>query len=253
MKLWAFTGRNQNKLAGTCWTSATSMMTSSNRNIFALLAICAGNSPVTREFPAQRPVTRSFDIFFDLRMNNSWVNNGEAGDLRRHRAHYDVIVMKNALRFTGTLWGGFSRKWLISNKKQSSCSWFETPRSSCDVTLMRFVVFCFVTSSWPVVNTVAWHERCGALNHQQLHCLFKRLFRLTTRETPKLRIIVRFMRESTGNLWFHLQKTSNSERVVKLWRLHNMKSHSRGSLDTQRVGIVKNQVCFGTRPVNCLT
>ena len=24
---------------------------------------------------------------------NGWVNNGEAGDLRRHRAHYDVIVM----------------------------------------------------------------------------------------------------------------------------------------------------------------
>ena len=35
----------------------------------ALLAICAGNSPVTGEFPAQRPVTRSVDIFFDLRMN----------------------------------------------------------------------------------------------------------------------------------------------------------------------------------------
>ena len=34
-----------------------------------ILAICAGNSPVTGEFPAQRPVTRSFDIFFDLRMN----------------------------------------------------------------------------------------------------------------------------------------------------------------------------------------
>ena len=34
-----------------------------------LLAICAGNSPVTGEFPAQRPVTRSFDIFFDLRLN----------------------------------------------------------------------------------------------------------------------------------------------------------------------------------------
>ena len=35
----------------------------------ALLAICAGNSPVTSEFPAQRPVTRSFDVFFDLRPN----------------------------------------------------------------------------------------------------------------------------------------------------------------------------------------
>ena len=45
------------------------MMTSLNGNISALLAICAGNSPVTGEFPAQRPVTRSFDIFFDLRLN----------------------------------------------------------------------------------------------------------------------------------------------------------------------------------------
>ena len=35
----------------------------------ALLAICAGNSPVPDEFPAQRPVTRSFDVFFDLRPN----------------------------------------------------------------------------------------------------------------------------------------------------------------------------------------
>ena len=33
-----------------------------------LLAICAGNSPVSSEFPTQRPVTRSFDIFFDLRL-----------------------------------------------------------------------------------------------------------------------------------------------------------------------------------------
>ena len=35
----------------------------------ALLALCAGNSPVTGEFPAQRPVTRSFDVLFDLRLN----------------------------------------------------------------------------------------------------------------------------------------------------------------------------------------
>ena len=35
----------------------------------ALLAICVGNSPVTGEFPTQRPVTRSFDVLFDLRQN----------------------------------------------------------------------------------------------------------------------------------------------------------------------------------------
>ena len=51
----------------------------------ALLAICAGNSPVTGEFPAQRPVTRSFGVFFDLRQNKQL--SGEAGDMRRHRAH----------------------------------------------------------------------------------------------------------------------------------------------------------------------
>ena len=36
----------------------------------AILAICARNSPVFGEFPAQRPVTRIFDVFFDLRLNN---------------------------------------------------------------------------------------------------------------------------------------------------------------------------------------
>ena len=59
----------------------------------ALLTICAGNSPVPGEFPAQRPVTRSFDVFFDLRLNKRLSNNREAGDLRHYRAHYDVTVM----------------------------------------------------------------------------------------------------------------------------------------------------------------
>ena len=58
----------------------------------ALLAICAGNSAVTGEFPAQRTVTRSFDVFFDLHLNKAWVNNREAGDLRRHRANYVNIM-----------------------------------------------------------------------------------------------------------------------------------------------------------------
>ena len=45
----------------------------------------------------QRPVTRSFDIFLICVWINDWVNNREAGDLRRYRAHYDVIVV---YRFT---------------------------------------------------------------------------------------------------------------------------------------------------------
>ena len=60
----------------------------------ALLALCAGNSPGTDEFPAQRPVTRSFDVSLICAWMNDWVNKREAGDLKRHRAHCHVIVMK---------------------------------------------------------------------------------------------------------------------------------------------------------------
>ena len=35
----------------------------------ALVAVCAGNSPIPGEFPAKRPVTQSFDVFFDQRLN----------------------------------------------------------------------------------------------------------------------------------------------------------------------------------------
>ena len=59
----------------------------------ALLAICVGNSPVSGEFPAQTPVTRSFVISLICPWIKGWVSNRETGDLRRHRAHYDVIVM----------------------------------------------------------------------------------------------------------------------------------------------------------------
>ena len=58
-----------------------------------LPALCAGNSPVTAEFPAQRPATRSFDVFFDLHLSKRMSKKRKAGYLRRHNAHYDVTVM----------------------------------------------------------------------------------------------------------------------------------------------------------------
>ena len=58
----------------------------------ALLAICAGNSPVPGEFPAQRPVTRSFDVLFDLHLNTrlskqwwAWWFETPSCPLWRHR------------------------------------------------------------------------------------------------------------------------------------------------------------------------
>ena len=68
-------------------------MTSSNGNIFRVTGPLCGELTGHRWIPhTQRPVTRSFDIFFDLRLKKNWVNIREAGDLRRHHTHYDIIV-----------------------------------------------------------------------------------------------------------------------------------------------------------------
>ena len=52
----------------TVWFT-TFMMTSSNGNIFRVTGPLCGEFTGPGEFPAQRPVTRSFDVYFDLRPN----------------------------------------------------------------------------------------------------------------------------------------------------------------------------------------
>ena len=66
----------------------------------ALLAICAGNSPVPGEFPTQRPVTRSFDVCFDLCPNKrlskqewDWWFETQSRPLWRHRNVYAKTLM----------------------------------------------------------------------------------------------------------------------------------------------------------------
>ena len=73
----------------------------------ALLALCAGNWPVTGEFPSQRPVTWSSDVFFDLCLNKrlskqswGWWFETPSRPLRRHsigcllqnRSHFPSFV-----------------------------------------------------------------------------------------------------------------------------------------------------------------
>ena len=57
----------------------------------ALLAVCAGNSPVNSPHKGQWRGVLMFSLICAWTIG--WVNNHEAGDLRRQRAHYDVIVM----------------------------------------------------------------------------------------------------------------------------------------------------------------
>ena len=63
---------------------------------FALLALCG-------DFPGHRwiPRTKASDVelwWFLCTSLNGWVNNCEAGDLRRHRAHHEVTAMQSKTR-----------------------------------------------------------------------------------------------------------------------------------------------------------
>ena len=64
-------------------------------NKSALLAICVGNSLVSGDFPAQRPVTRSFDVFFDLRLDKRLSKQSWGWSFETLSFPYDVIVMVN--------------------------------------------------------------------------------------------------------------------------------------------------------------
>ena len=59
-----------------------------------LLPFCVGNSPVTGEFPHKGHWHGALMFSLICAWTNSWVNYRDAGDLRRHLAYNDVIVMK---------------------------------------------------------------------------------------------------------------------------------------------------------------
>ena len=59
----------------------------------ALLAFCAGNSLIPGEFPYKGQWRGALMFSLICAWTNRWVNNREAGDLRRNQAHYDVSVI----------------------------------------------------------------------------------------------------------------------------------------------------------------
>ena len=80
-----------------------SMMTSSNGNIFRVTGHLCG------EFTGPQWIHKGQwrrTLVFSLicARINDWVNNREAGDLRRHRTHYDVIVMTVTEENDGKKW-----------------------------------------------------------------------------------------------------------------------------------------------------
>ena len=97
------------------------MMTSSNGNIFRVTGHLCGEFTGHRWIPRTKASNAELWCFLWC-APNGWVNNGEASDLRRHRAHYDVTVMtkkypcSNLLIKTRIFKPGF---WLSGSKANS--------------------------------------------------------------------------------------------------------------------------------------
>ena len=71
------------------------MMTSSNGNIFRVTGPLCGEFTSHQWMPHTNAVTRSFGVFSDLSLNQQLSKQWDAGDLRRHRPHYDVTLMRS--------------------------------------------------------------------------------------------------------------------------------------------------------------
>ena len=89
------------------WSGNNYMMTSSNGSIFCVTGPLCGEFTGPGEFPTQRPVTRSFDVFFDLRLNKrlskqpwGWWFETPPWSLWRHCNVHDYARMNLKQDFT---------------------------------------------------------------------------------------------------------------------------------------------------------
>ena len=123
---------------------------------------------VTDGFPSQRPVTRSFDVLFDLRLNKRSASNRDAGDLGSHRAHYDV---------TDTKFLGYNR-------------------SKCELT--AFTNEQLLSSTVLTLNLFSWKFKC---------VIDKHLGAISIRKTvlPGMAIPMLKIRRPNGRLIFNME------------------------------------------------
>ena len=132
---------------GLVWRRRT-MMTSSNGNIFRVTGHLCGEFTGARWIPTQRPVTQSFDVFFDLRLNKrlskkcrGWWFETLSRPLWRHR---------NATSYCGALykfrWQEENKlRWLFAIKIILSCS-------PCDIRPSWITIKIMVHESHCILN-----------------------------------------------------------------------------------------------------
>ena len=103
----------------------------------ALLTLCAGNSSVTGEFPSQRAGDVELWCSLICAWTNGRANNRDAGDLRRHRAHYDVTVNEGGIQRTLD-----TSRYLLSKKVRKDTQQLAINIHSLNKVLDIFLSYC---------------------------------------------------------------------------------------------------------------
>ena len=155
-----------------------------------LLALCEGNSPFTGDFPSQWPVTRSFDVLIDLRLNKRLSKQSWRGELRRHGAHHGVIVMilnrtpNAAVPSVITI-----QSWPIHLYVLGPAEKYDTPPTitSCSETMgSAWTKSSFYLHFMPniVVTNIWWHLFRGSFGSHESLRLIHDIFLYTPHEKP---------------------------------------------------------------------
>ena len=113
-------------------SSDHNMMTSSNGNIFRVTGLCDENPPVTGGFPPPPPPKKAskaklWCFLWSALEQTAEQKNRDAGDLRHHRAHFDVTVM-NALRSVFSVNFSFTH---VNDSTNMHSSYFHSKWSIC--------------------------------------------------------------------------------------------------------------------------
>ena len=122
-------------------------------------------------------------FFLICAQTNGWVHNRDAGDLRRHRAHYGVIVMWTLSHQTLVFWKVWT--WYIVTPIQ--CALCKKKMRSYNLSFQRMYIFWLyfiwqsknrgTWSSGPAqVISMAYYERLDVSNNRQIHCFFNNFF-----------------------------------------------------------------------------
>ena len=101
---------------------------------------------------------------------NGWVNNREAGDLRRHRAHYDVIVMVYLALMGDPIWASFVSNQIVQTIESTSIR-HRSDAFASDRCLMDVNPWEILPSGWFQAND---REISGVLNYQDVPSVFVR-------------------------------------------------------------------------------